>query len=241
MLAQRRRVWRSIPFDPLQSLCYGRNRCWRPLFQPVTSENLPGQPSLLSFFAETGTDRQGRPRHPPFLFLCLVGDHLRQVHPPPPGFPAVGEVRHVLPQVQALLGGQHLRRRARRHAPDDPVQGRLRRARRPGQGRSAPTTPRPPRGGTSGKLLIKNISGIERALERAIGVEMSRLTRYDDLPRHDRLGLPVHRPLRHGLGHHAVVPRDRHDRLDLDRRGRARHLRGPRSTRPPASRPRSRR
>ena len=28
-----------------------------------------------------------------------------------------------------------------------------------------------------GKLLIKNISGIERALERAIGVEMSRLTR----------------------------------------------------------------
>jgi biopolymer transport protein TolQ len=36
----------------------------------------------------------------------------------------------------------------------------------------APTT-----GGGSGKLLIKNISGIERALERAIGVEMSRLTR----------------------------------------------------------------
>jgi biopolymer transport protein TolQ len=32
-------------------------------------------------------------------------------------------------------------------------------------------------GGGQGKLLIKNISGIERALERAIGVEMSRLTR----------------------------------------------------------------
>src|SRR6266516_2562827 len=29
----------------------------------------------------------------------------------------------------------------------------------------------------AGKLLIKNISGIERALERAIGVEVSRLTR----------------------------------------------------------------
>ena len=32
-------------------------------------------------------------------------------------------------------------------------------------------------GGSQGKLLIKNISGIERALERAIGVEMSRLTK----------------------------------------------------------------
>ena len=33
-------------------------------------------------------------------------------------------------------------------------------------------------GAASGKLLIKNISGVERALERAIGVELSRLTRY---------------------------------------------------------------
>jgi len=33
-------------------------------------------------------------------------------------------------------------------------------------------------GAPSGKLLIKNISGVERALERAIGVELSRLTRY---------------------------------------------------------------
>jgi biopolymer transport protein TolQ len=33
-------------------------------------------------------------------------------------------------------------------------------------------------GAPSGKLLIKNIAGVERALERAIGVEMSRLTRY---------------------------------------------------------------
>jgi biopolymer transport protein TolQ len=32
--------------------------------------------------------------------------------------------------------------------------------------------------GAPGKLLIKNIAGIERALERAIGVEVSRLTRY---------------------------------------------------------------
>jgi len=31
---------------------------------------------------------------------------------------------------------------------------------------------------TSGRFLIRNISGIERALERAIGVELSRLTRY---------------------------------------------------------------
>ena len=30
----------------------------------------------------------------------------------------------------------------------------------------------------SGKLLIKNISGVERALERAIGIEVSRLTAY---------------------------------------------------------------
>jgi biopolymer transport protein TolQ len=33
-------------------------------------------------------------------------------------------------------------------------------------------------GAPSGKLVIKNISGVERALERAIGVEVSRLTRY---------------------------------------------------------------
>jgi len=36
----------------------------------------------------------------------------------------------------------------------------------------------PSTSGGAGKLLIKNISGIERALERAIGVEMSRLTRH---------------------------------------------------------------
>jgi len=33
-------------------------------------------------------------------------------------------------------------------------------------------------GAPAGKLLIKNIAGVERALERAIGVEVSRLTRY---------------------------------------------------------------
>jgi len=33
-------------------------------------------------------------------------------------------------------------------------------------------------GTPAGKLLIKNIAGVERALERAIGVEVSRLTRY---------------------------------------------------------------
>ena len=67
-------------------------------------------------------------------------------------------------------------------------------------------------GTPAGKLLIKNIAGVERALERAIGVEVSRLTPLHDLPRHDRLGVPVHRPLRDGLGHHAVVPGDRADR-----------------------------
>jgi len=36
----------------------------------------------------------------------------------------------------------------------------------------------PPAVQPAGKLLIKNISGVERALERAIGVEVSRLTRY---------------------------------------------------------------
>jgi biopolymer transport protein TolQ len=36
----------------------------------------------------------------------------------------------------------------------------------------------PPAVQPAGKLLIKNISGVERALERAIGVEVSRLTRH---------------------------------------------------------------
>jgi biopolymer transport protein TolQ len=36
----------------------------------------------------------------------------------------------------------------------------------------------PAAGQPAGKLLIKNISGVERALERAIGVEVSRLTKH---------------------------------------------------------------
>ena len=90
------------------------------------------------------------------------------------------------------------RQRAERHRHPGGRRGRGERRRRPGRGsparagraarvlahpsstpRSKPTasTRRRPRRGRDGKLLIKNISGIERALERAIGVEMSRLTR----------------------------------------------------------------
>src|SRR3972149_2846019 len=44
------------------------------------------------------------------------------------------------------------------------------------------------------------------------------------LPGHDRQRLPVHRAVRHGLGHHGVVPRDRRPGFGQPRRGGARHL-----------------
>ena len=44
--------------------------------------------------------------------------------------------------------------------------------------------------------------------------------------RHDRLGRPVHRPLRHRLGHHAQLRRDRRHQRDQPRRRRTRDSRG---------------
>ena len=59
-----------------------------------------------------------------------------------------------------------------------------------------------------------------------IGVELALLARQLGLSRHDRGGRPLHRPVRHGLGHHGGVPGHRRLRLDLARRGRAGHRRG---------------
>ena len=46
------------------------------------------------------------------------------------------------------------------------------------------------------------------------------------LPRHDRLGRALHRPVRHGGRHHDLVPGDRRLEVDQPRRRGARHRRG---------------
>ena len=80
---------------------------------------------------------QGRSRHFAPFFAHLLGDHLREVPPAAAGREPVREVRGVLPQVEAILRGQHRRRAAHRLSSDDPFQGGLRRARRAGQGQPA--------------------------------------------------------------------------------------------------------
>ncbi len=147
------------------------------VFQPVTSENLPGKSSILSFFAETGPTAKvvlGI-----LLFFSFVSwmiifakfIRLRRVSRQSDRFVTFFRKSKRFSEVNTFAG----------ELADTPLTTLFRagyaeldsqvKALRADDG---PTTA----GGSQGKLLIKNISGIERALERAIGVEMSRLTRY---------------------------------------------------------------
>ena len=145
-------------------------------FQPVTSENLPGQSSILSFFSEFGTT--GQVVLGILLLFSLVSwaiifakwIRLRRVSRQSEKFVAffrkskrfsevntfAGELSETPLTTLFKAGYAELDAQVKAiRADDNPTTG----------------------GGSQGKLLIKNISGIERALERAIGVEMSRLTR----------------------------------------------------------------
>ncbi len=147
------------------------------VFQPVTSENLPGQPSILSFFSETGPTAKvvlGI-----LLFFSLVSwaiifakfIRLRRVSRQSDRFVAFFRKSKRFSEVNTFAGelsDTPLTTLFKAGYAELDAQVKAIRA------EDTPTTG----GGATGKLLIKNISGIERALERAIGVEMSRLTRW---------------------------------------------------------------
>src|SRR5262245_48027094 len=167
----------SIPFDPSLPPMLRSKSMLGTDFQPVTTENLPGQPSIFSFFSEAGiADRVVLGILLLFSFVSWViifakFIRLRRVSGQSEKFVAffrkskrfsevntfAGELSDTPLTTLFKAGYSELDAQVKANRADD-----------------SPTT-----GGATGqgKLLIKNISGIERALERAIGVEMSRLTR----------------------------------------------------------------
>lgn len=144
-------------------------------FQPVSSENLPGQPSILSFFAETG------PSAKVVLGILLFFSFVSWVII----FAKFLRLRRVSRQSEKFVS---FFRKSKRFSEVNTFAGELADtplttlfkagyAELDAQVKANRVDEAPTTGGGQGKLLIKNISGIERALERAIGVEMSRLTR----------------------------------------------------------------
>ena len=147
------------------------------VFQPVTTENLPGQPSIFSFFTEAGiADRVVLAILLLFSFVSWViifakFIRLRRVSGQSEKFVAFFRKSKRFSEVNTFAG----------ELTDTPLTTLFKAgyAELDAQVKANRTDDSPTTGATSGqgKLLIKNISGIERALERAIGVEMSRLTR----------------------------------------------------------------
>ena len=194
-------------------------------FQPVTTENLPGQPSILSFFSEVGlADKVVLAVLLLFSFVSWViifakFIRLRRVSRQSEKFVAffrkskrfsevntfAGELSDTPLTTLFKAGYAELDAQVKANRTDD----------------SSPTTG----GGGQGKLLIKNISGIERALERAIGVEMSRLTRNMTFLATTASACPFIGLFGTVWGIMQSFRADRSDRLDLDRSRRARHLR----------------
>ena len=149
------------------------------LFQPVTSENLPsGGTSLIGFFRETGPTAKVVLA---ILFLFSVvswviifakfirlkriarqSDKFVDFFRKSKRFSEVNGIASQLPDTPLTTlfraGYAELDAQVKANRPEDPAV-------------TASGVP-------SGKLLIKNISGVERALERAITAEVSRLTRY---------------------------------------------------------------
>ena len=87
-------------------------------------------------------------------------------------------------------------------------------------GRGQPGDARRPR------PTVRSLESLSRALARAATVESTRLERRVTLPRHHGQRDAVHRPVRHGVGHHERVRRHRPHGLGEPGRGRARHLGG---------------
>jgi biopolymer transport protein TolQ len=147
------------------------------VFQPVTTENLPGQPSIFSFFSDAGiVDQVVLAILLLFSFVSWViifakFIRLRRVSRQSEKFVAFFRKSKRFSEVNTFAG----------ELADTPLTtlfkagyAELDAQVKANRAEDSPTTGG---GTTQGKLLIKNISGIERALERAIGVEMSRLTR----------------------------------------------------------------
>jgi biopolymer transport protein TolQ len=146
------------------------------LIQPVSSENLSGQPSIFALFSETGPT--ARVVLGVLLFFSFVSwviifakfIRLRRVSRQSAKFVTFFRKSKRFSEVNTFAGelsDTPLTTLFKAGYAELDAQVKAIRA------DDAPTTA----GGSTGKLLIKNISGIERALERAIGVEMSRLTR----------------------------------------------------------------
>jgi biopolymer transport protein TolQ len=146
------------------------------VFQPVTSENLPGQPSILSFFSETGPT--ARVVLGILLLFSLISwaiifakwIRLRRVSRQSDKFVTFFRKSKRFSEVNTFAG----------ELSDTPLTTLFKAgyAELDAQVKAIRADENPTTGGGSQvKLLIKNISGIERALERAIGVEMSRLTK----------------------------------------------------------------
>jgi biopolymer transport protein TolQ len=149
------------------------------LFQPTRIENLSAsQNSLWTFFRETGTT--AKVVLAILLLFSLISwiiifakwIRLRRVSGQSEKFVAFFRKSKRFSEVNAIAsqlpdtplttlfkaGYAELDAQVKANRPEDPAV-------------TAAGTP-------AGKLLIKNIAGVERALERAIGVEVSRLTRY---------------------------------------------------------------
>jgi len=144
-------------------------------FQPVTTENLPGQPSILSFFGETGTTAKvvlGILLFFSFVSWVIIFAkflRFRRVSVQSEKFVAFFRKSKRFSEVNTFAG----------ELSDTPLTTLFKAgyAELDAQVKANRTEDSPTTGGGGGKLLIKNISGIERALERAIGVEITRLTR----------------------------------------------------------------
>lgn len=148
-------------------------------FQPVTSENLSGQPSILSFFWETGTTAKvvlGILLLFSFVSWAIIFAkfiRLRRVSRQSEKFVAFFRKSKRFSEVNTFAG----------ELSDTPLTTLFKAgyAELDAQVKANRADDSPTTGGgaaAQGKLLIKNISGIERALERAIGVELSRLTKW---------------------------------------------------------------
>jgi len=148
------------------------------LFQAVRAESLPPGDSLLAFFRETGATAR-IVLAVLFLFSLLSWViifakyiRLRRVSRQSEKFVAFFRKSKRFSEVNALasqLGESPLTTLFRAGYAELDAQVKANRPEDPGVTVG---------GGGAGRLLIKNISGVERALERAIGVELSRLTRY---------------------------------------------------------------
>ncbi len=149
------------------------------VFQPAQVENLPGgRESLLTFFRQAGAPAKV------VLGILLVFSLVSWIII----FAKYIRLRRVARQSEKFVA---FFRRSKRFSEVNSIASQLTdtplttlfragyaeldaqvKANRPGD--AAVTAAGMP----AGKLLIKNISGVERALERAIGVEVSRLTKY---------------------------------------------------------------